>query len=65
MEGNITSASSVPEFCRAHRISPSFFYKLQREKRGPRLMRIGGRTLVSAEAAADWRRAIECAGDAK
>ena len=61
MESNAVSpaAYSVPGFCKSHGISRSFLYLLWRERRGPRVMRVGGRTLISAEAAADWRRAME------
>jgi hypothetical protein len=57
-------AFTVPEFCEAHRISPWLFYSLQRKGRGPRVMHAGGRTLVSIEAAADWRTRLEDAGEA-
>lgn len=49
----------VPGFCAAHGISRSFFYRLLAEGRGPRLMKLGRRTLVSAEAAAEWRERME------
>lgn len=57
-QGNVTSrkASSIEEFCDDHSISRSTFYNLRREGKGPRLMRIGARVLISSEAAADWRR---------
>jgi len=54
-------AYSVNEFCEAHAISRAFFYVLQREGKGPRLMKVRGRTLISIEAAADWRRSSETA----
>lgn len=50
---------SIKEFCAAHSISRSFLYKLITAGRGPRLTKLGARTLVSAEAAADWRRGLE------
>lgn len=50
---------SINEFCLAHRIGRTHFYDLLKEGRAPRLMRVGRRVLVSAEAAADWRRAME------
>ncbi len=50
---------SVSEFCRAHGISRAHFYKLLRDGRGPRIMKVGNRTLVSCEAAQEWRRAME------
>jgi hypothetical protein len=55
------AALSISEFCTAHRISRAFFYLLQKDGSGPRLMRVRGRTLVTAEAAAEWRRKMEAA----
>jgi hypothetical protein len=52
-------AYSIPEFCAAHRISRALFYLLQKDRSGPTLMRVRGRTLVTAEAAAEWRRRME------
>jgi predicted DNA-binding transcriptional regulator AlpA len=54
-------AFSVPEFCQAHRISRAFFYKLLKAKSGPRILKLGYRTIVSAEAAAEWRNRPDCA----
>lgn len=53
------AAYTVPEFCSAHRISRALFYLLVRDGRGPRLLKAGRRTLVTADAAADWRRQLE------
>ena len=55
-------AFTVPEFCEAHRISRALFYILARDGRGPRVMKAGRRTLISAEAAGEWRRKMEAAG---
>lgn len=53
---------TVPQFCSAHGgISKSFLYKLIKDGVGPRLMKIGRRTLISAEAAAEWRAKMEAA----
>ena len=52
-------ALSIPEFCEAHGISEGFFYKLKKHGDGPREMKVGARTLISFEAAAEWRRAQE------
>jgi predicted DNA-binding transcriptional regulator AlpA len=52
-------AFSVDEFCAAHGISRAMFYKLGKERKAPRLMKVGTRTLISEEAAADWRRQME------
>jgi hypothetical protein len=50
-------ADSVPEFCRRHRISEAFAYKLWAKGEGPEVMRVGKRTLVPREAQARWRAA--------
>ena len=50
---------SVDEFCSAHAISRAMFYKLRNEGKAPRTMSVGTRTLISFEAAADWRRQCE------
>lgn len=52
-------AFSIPEFCRRIGISASFYFAESREGRGPRVMRVGHRVLISKEAAADWRRERE------
>ena len=50
---------SIKAFCIAHNISEAFFFKLKKEGRGPREMAVGRRTLISIEAAADWRHERE------
>jgi hypothetical protein len=58
--GGEIGAYSIAGFCAAHGgISPAFFHKLVSEGRGPKLMKVGARTLISIEAAAEWRRARE------
>jgi len=52
-------AFSIPEFCRRHGISRAHFYNLSKSGHGPAVMRVGRRTLISAEAAAQWRRRME------
>jgi len=61
----LRAAYSIPEFCNAHRISKEFYFKLQRAGLGPRTMKIGARTLISIEAAAQWRRDCEANADAE
>ena len=53
-------ALSISEFCEAHGISEGFFYKLKKLGEGPREMKVGARTLITFESAAEWRRAREC-----
>lgn len=55
-------AYNVNQFCAAHDLSRSFFYDLLRSGDGPRIMRVRGRTLISQEAAAEWRAQCEQRG---
>lgn len=50
---------TVSAFCAAHHIARSFLYQLLREGRGPRVMKLGRRTFITREAAADWRARME------
>jgi predicted DNA-binding transcriptional regulator AlpA len=52
-------AYSIIEFCQRHGMSRAAFYNLENIGQAPRIMRVGGRVMVSKEAAADWRRARE------
>jgi excisionase family DNA binding protein len=46
------AAYTIDEFCIAHRISRRTFYDLIERGEGPKLMHIGSKRLISAEAAA-------------
>lgn len=50
-------AYSINKFCARHSISRAHFYNLREVGAGPREMRAGGRVLITAEAAAEWRQA--------
>jgi predicted DNA-binding transcriptional regulator AlpA len=52
-------AFTIVEFCHLHRISRATFYNMVKAGVAPRVMVVGGRKLVSAEAAADWRKERE------
>jgi hypothetical protein len=58
------AAYSVDGFCRAHSLSRSKFYEMLRSGEGPRVMKCGAKTLVSVEAARDWRISRERAAEA-
>ncbi len=55
----MSATYSVRDFCREHGISRGLFYRLLREGRGPRVIKAGRRTLISQEAAEEWRRRME------
>lgn len=52
-------AFDVDEFCRRNRISRGTFYNLRKRRKGPRVMKVGSRTIVTPEAEDDWRRDME------
>lgn len=52
-------AYSIEQFCKRHGLSRATFYNLAKVGRAPRTMKVGSRTLVSVEAAAEWRRKME------
>ena len=56
---NQKACLSVAEFCAEHGISRALFYLLLARGDGPRVMKVGRRTLVSAEAASEWRARME------
>ena len=58
------AAFTIAEFCRAHRISQSMYFKMRNLGLGPREMAVGSRRLISAEAARAWRKTRERAATA-
>ena len=52
-------AYSVDEFCETHGISRGLYYKLVKDGRGPEIMKLNTRTLISREAGEEWRRRME------
>lgn len=53
-------AYSVPEFCRAHRFSKSFFYKLPHDER-PKTRKVAGKRIITKEDARQWRENLPVA----
>ena len=52
---NQALALTIAEFCEAHRLSQSMYFKIRGQGLGPREMRVGARVLITFEAAAAWR----------
>ncbi len=52
-------AFSIEQFCQAHGISIDLYFKMQRQGLGPKTMKVGARTIISAESAEAWRRERE------
>ncbi|SDX62965.1 hypothetical protein SAMN04515617_105148 [Collimonas sp. OK242] len=58
------AASTVDEFCFANgRLSKSFFYKLVKSGQGPKILKVGNRTLITDEAGAEWRAEMQMRTD--
>jgi excisionase family DNA binding protein len=55
---------SVSAFCAAFGIARSTFYRLLQNGEGPTVYHVGRRTLISVEAADEWRRRLEHASRA-
>jgi predicted DNA-binding transcriptional regulator AlpA len=58
-------AYSVVEFAQAYGLSRATVYNLWKDGIGPRPMRVGRRTLISKQAAAEWVRRMEQAAGAE
>jgi hypothetical protein len=56
-----TAANAIPEFCRKHGFSVSFYYKLRAQGLGPAEIHLGSRVIITNESAAAWRRTREAA----
>lgn len=54
-------AYTISEFTEAYRFSRATLYNMWRDGCGPRRLRVRGRTLISREAADEWRRSLEAA----
>jgi hypothetical protein len=51
------AAYTIAEFCRLHgQLSKATFFNLRKRGDGPVVMKVGRRTLISAESAAEWRQ---------
>jgi hypothetical protein len=64
-DDDAADAYSIAQFCKRHAISQSFYFALQAAGQGPRTMKVGGRVLISKEAARAWRKRREGAARRK
>src|SRR5262245_58885294 len=54
--GHERKAFTIDEFCWAHAISRAHYYVLKAHDLGPDEMRVLGKIIITAEAAARWRK---------
>ena len=52
-------AYTVKQFTQAYNLSRSTIYRLWRDGRGPRVLRVGRKVLITVEAAQEWARSME------
>jgi hypothetical protein len=52
-------AYGIDEFCRRHAISRPTYNRLQEDGRGPAVIKLDQRVLISKEAALAWRQRME------
>jgi excisionase family DNA binding protein len=57
----VRRAFTIEEFCKSYGISRALYYKLLKSGHGPRIAKIGSKTLISDEAADEWLREREIA----
>ena len=50
---------SIKELCKTMSISKSFYHKLQKEGRGPSVIRLGSRVIITDRAAQAWIAFLE------
>jgi hypothetical protein len=55
------AAYSISEFCAAHRISQSMYFKIRNAGLGPREARALNKVIITLQSADDWRRERETA----
>ena len=60
-----TQAYSIAQFCVSHGISRALFYLLLKDGKAPAIMKLGRRTLISAEAATEWRKKMTVVASTK
>jgi hypothetical protein len=56
---------TIASFCESNRISPSHYFMLKRQGRGPREIELNKRIIITPEAERDWRIEREAETQAK
>lgn len=49
---------TIEQFCERHNISKAFFYKLRKSGMAPKIAKLGRRSIITREAAEEWRRTL-------
>ena len=51
-------AFTISQFCEAHNFSRAFFYILKKKGQAPQIIELGGKRLITREAAEAWRAGL-------
>ncbi len=51
-------SQSIAQFCKNNNISLAMYFKLQREGRGPAVMKVGRRSIISDASEDAWRHVM-------
>lgn len=51
-------AMTISQFCEAHNLSRAFFYLLKKKGQTPKIVELGGKRLITKEAAEVWRAGL-------
>ena len=54
---------TISQFCEAHNLSRAFFYNLKKQGLAPKIVELGGKRLVTREAAEAWRAELATTSD--
>lgn len=52
-------AFTISQFCEAHNMSRAFFYILKKKGQAPKIIELGGKRLITREAAEKWRAGLD------
>jgi len=56
-------AFTISQFCEAHNFSRAFFYILKKKGQAPKIVELGGKRLITREAAEQWRAGLATTSD--
>ena len=57
----VHSTLTVAQLCARNQISRVHFYELRKHGRGPKIMKMGRRTLITLQSESDWHAQMEAA----
>ncbi len=59
----IDALQSIPKFCKDNGISRAFFYKLRADSKGPKVTKLGSRSVITPKSRKDWLDSLDQEAD--